>query len=275
MCSRAVNKTVAYYCINLAKDKDRRSRMTERANNFSFEMIFVDAVNGENIDPNKISIYKPSRFNRKLTKYEIACSLSHIRTLEIFLESDYDYAVVFEDDAIIVEDIKKISEEYALKNNFFDILKLDAKKYGSFNVGEVLNCKLMLGHKYSHGAFCLMYSRKGAQKALRLNKVICMPYDTNFLNAWRQDLKFAILKPSAVKHEDGISSIGERASKFLWVNNSIFLSIPIYFFKIEKSFIRRLYMVLNYFRIKYYQIFTQDPNFNHFLLRGKKSGSLK
>ncbi|WP_140383382.1 glycosyltransferase family 25 protein, partial [Acinetobacter pittii] len=51
--------------------------------------------------------------SQPLTPSELGCTLSHLKALELFLESEDKYALIFEDDAILPDDltINKLKQE--------------------------------------------------------------------------------------------------------------------------------------------------------------------
>jgi glycosyl transferase family 25 len=244
-------KKIAYYCINLKKDEDRRLKMIEKSKMYDFEIVFVDAISGLDLKENDLLVYQPSSVHRKLKNNEIACSLSHKKTLNIFLNSNYDYAVIFEDDAYFCKNVKKLAEEFVKKNVFFDVLRLEASKKGSITLDEIDDCKLMLYHKNMLGSSCIMYSRAGAEKTLRLNKIIRMPFDLQFLDAWKYDLKLAILNPSPVRQEVGVSSIGTIPPRFFWPKQDIVTCVIRFFWKSFHSIFKRMHMLYMYVKYRY------------------------
>lgn len=98
------------FIINLKKDKKRRThiinQLTEqKINNYEI----IDAVNGKEFDKkeikkntftNKMGI---NPWNSKMSFSQIGCALSHIKIYKKFIETDYDYALILEDDAIFIE----------------------------------------------------------------------------------------------------------------------------------------------------------------------------
>lgn len=54
--------------------------------------------------------------SKPLTPAELGCSLSHLTALRHFLESLDEYALIFEDDAVIPKDLNVVDLEKAIKN---------------------------------------------------------------------------------------------------------------------------------------------------------------
>lgn len=53
--------------------------------------------------------------SQPLTPSELGCTLSHLKALELFLESEDEYALIFEDDAILPNDLNRENLEKELK----------------------------------------------------------------------------------------------------------------------------------------------------------------
>jgi len=70
-----------------------------------YDVIRVDAIDGNTFGADISEIYNfvKARFfmHRELTNGEIATSLSHEKALDKFLETDYQYCVILEDDAVL------------------------------------------------------------------------------------------------------------------------------------------------------------------------------
>ena len=98
------------FIVNLKKDKERRTHIInqltrQKINNYEI----IDAVNGNEFDENEI---KKNTFankmginpwNTKMSPSQIGCALSHIKIYKKFIKTNYDYALILEDDAIFIE----------------------------------------------------------------------------------------------------------------------------------------------------------------------------
>ena len=98
------------FIINLKKDKERRTHIInqltiQNINNYEI----IDAVNGNEFDENEIKkntfVNKKgiNPWNTKMSSSQIGCALSHIKIYKKFIKTNYDYALILEDDAIFIE----------------------------------------------------------------------------------------------------------------------------------------------------------------------------
>ena len=107
------------------ENSERHKHMMEKMSKFNglldYEFIFgrqfkKDFI--ENIvDKNKI-VWKLSQFSKEDTYLQRAysCADGHFRIMESFLNSDYDYCLVLEDDALLPDDL--VDRLHYVINNF-------------------------------------------------------------------------------------------------------------------------------------------------------------
>lgn len=106
-------KKIKCYILTL-ENSDRHKHMIEKMSKFdglldyefmfgrSFKKDFVESI----IDKNNI-VWKLSQFSNEDTYLQRAysCADGHLRIMESFLNSDYDYCLVLEDDALLPDDL--------------------------------------------------------------------------------------------------------------------------------------------------------------------------
>lgn len=119
------------YVINLDDAKSKLTNITKNLYNCDIDFIRIPAINGNNIIKNKdeYNKYKNNISNccyKICTASMIGCGLSHYIAAKKFLETDLDYCLILEDDAIpIYKNTKNIITE--LVNNYkndYDIILL-------------------------------------------------------------------------------------------------------------------------------------------------------
>lgn len=104
----------AVLVINLPEAVERRERIRAHLDEIglgSFEMIA--AVRGANLsaeDRGRLADDRRSRerYGRTLTAGELGCSMSHVRTYEALLASACSFALVLEDDAVLLPDVRDL-----------------------------------------------------------------------------------------------------------------------------------------------------------------------
>ncbi|EMI5492229.1 glycosyltransferase family 25 protein [Providencia stuartii] len=113
---------VPIFIISLKKDIERRNAITHALSAQNLSWVIIDAVEGSQLKDSYLSSlnYKygePSHAN------EIACSLSHQSTYKKIVDSDAEWAIILEDDAIIDTPLSGFIDE--LENGKTSLLKKD------------------------------------------------------------------------------------------------------------------------------------------------------
>lgn len=173
------------------------------------DFIRISAVDGKLLDPAEYLV--DNQYDRKLVPGEIGCYLSHVKVKEEFLESGADFAVILEDDAVLADDFKYITEKAMAEyhqlpeDKRWDVLKL-------FN-GKRMNIPIQkLDDKYFI-ALCgtsipittigAIWTVEGVKKFLNRTlkndvPVIRRPIDCDLQHPWEYDLLIYNLLPSVV-----------------------------------------------------------------------------
>jgi GR25 family glycosyltransferase involved in LPS biosynthesis len=85
------------YWINLDRSTDRRKNMEEILKELPVKNERISAVDGKTLPSNEIlSHFILNKNSASTTEY--ACLLSHLNTIKVFSETNYKYALIFEDD---------------------------------------------------------------------------------------------------------------------------------------------------------------------------------
>ncbi len=156
------------YWINLDKDIKRKKRMEEMFKDNVFKNIKIErisAVDGKSSNINNIINKNFKYYNKKYSKVEHACLLSHLNTIRLFNASNNDISLIMEDDMTL---------EYKLywQETIKDIIKNAPKDWEIIllcyiNYNGILNKKYTKNGKnnkmvYSTGAYLI--NKKGANK---------------------------------------------------------------------------------------------------------------
>lgn len=125
------NKIKLYY-ININKSIERNDRFLSRINKFdNYNVIRISAITPNDFSNYNIQSSKLCSFILKPT--EFACTLSHLKTIEIAYNNNDDYALIAEDDLIIDKNINWDYFISILPNNW-DIIQLYSQPSISFNL---------------------------------------------------------------------------------------------------------------------------------------------
>jgi glycosyl transferase family 25 len=129
------------YLINLDRATDRLELMQKEFEKCEITYERISAVDAKTLDS---STYKvKNKYDRDLVPGEIGCYLSHVKTLETFLASENDFALIIEDDAILVNDFKSAVEKAMNQYNdlkvkdHWDVLKLFNGKRKHIKIADV------------------------------------------------------------------------------------------------------------------------------------------
>ena len=107
------------YIVNLKKDKNRRKniiREVEKQNLTNYEII--DAIDGNKLNQNDLNIatFKNKKnlnpWNNKMSPSQIGCALSHIKVYQNFIKTEFEVALILEDDAIFLRDFDNNLKEF-------------------------------------------------------------------------------------------------------------------------------------------------------------------
>jgi|SaaInlStandDraft_6_1057023.scaffolds.fasta_scaffold00062_10 glycosyl transferase family 25 len=172
-----MNDTIIYY-INLKHRIDRNKKikiiLNKYFNNFNYKRI--DAINYKDLDYNDLITKKYINKDYKLSTGQLGCIFSHIKTWNKFIESNYKYCIILEDDVIINDNyynknFNKIME--SLKHINFDILYLGRNNlmYKNFYNGNQINDYIYEPIHPGRGLHSYILSISGAYKMLNFYSI--------------------------------------------------------------------------------------------------------
>ena len=161
--------TIPLYVINLKRRPDRLDACVKRLPGES--PIVVEAVDGYRLQSNDTG----------LTKGELGCFMSHLKAMRLILESHHSYALVLEDDAVLVP---------GYLDTLHTLIKSAPPDFGVISLGcnsvpskdhmlEVAPGLCVFRDFDLYGAHALLYSRTGAERFLghALLTGPCEPFD--------------------------------------------------------------------------------------------------
>jgi glycosyl transferase family 25 len=97
--------------ISLKRAKERREKIKSQLSALNLDAVIMDAVDSQNLTNSeknkKITLEGGYRFDKPFKPGEIACTMSHIKALQIAQKENWSYLIVLEDDVIIAEDFEK------------------------------------------------------------------------------------------------------------------------------------------------------------------------
>lgn len=99
------------FVINLPEALERRQRMCSHLAELGLDSaVIIDAVRGSELSATERALQADdarsvARYGRTLTAGELGCALSHVRAYEHLLASSDDFALILEDDAVLLPDV--------------------------------------------------------------------------------------------------------------------------------------------------------------------------
>ena len=208
------------YIINLDRSKERWAYIKPLVDQLGLPVERISGVEGKllsdeyvnkNVDQETYLAASP----HIPTKGAIGCTLSHMKAWKTLLESNFEYAIIFEDD-VGFDPIKLRSAiDQLVSNNTLWDLNMFAISAGkvwlpikSLQQGQKLSIYLTRGWC----AAAYMINRKAATKLLAKTWPITTSLDFYYTRAWEFDLKLTgIERPRLAQPTyEGVSEIGDR-----------------------------------------------------------------
>ena len=223
------NQTWPTYLINVPGNSTRYSSSVFQLDNSNIHYTLLKAVNGLTLSQDEIRTVYSSSLNRRhykapLTPQEIGCYLSHRKAWHMLLSSEFDYALVLEDDFLILKPniLKKVVDSLSpLTTNIqWDIVKLFLLKEpkscivvkvdSSFSIIQTMKVPTCMT--------AYLVSREGARKLLNSRSKFFRPVDEDVKYYWEHGINVYSVKPALVgigeQHAElGTVGVARRESK--------------------------------------------------------------
>ena len=210
--------------INLDRSPERLARMTERLSQLpltwerlpAIDGALIPAIRAEDVDEEK---YK-RQHGKPLARAEIGCYLSHVQAMKLFLSSEKEYMLVFEDDAYLNSDFECVLKQLMMAKSQWDVVKLSGFHNPYLIHSNHLVKEYMFGVPTTRhcNTAAVLYNRKAAQQFIECMLPMSLPFDHALEQPWLYDVKLRVVKPSPVQAGDGAEStiVGTKAQKFKW-----------------------------------------------------------
>lgn len=204
-------KPFAYktYLINLERAAERLKIMENEFKKCEMPFERIDAVDANHLNSNDYIVR--NKYDRDLLPGEIACYLSHVKTLKTFLQTELDFALIIEDDAMLPLDLKHLVEETLAqyedlpKKHRWDVLKLNSRRR-YIKIQNIKNTDKFIGASGTSipiTTIAAIWTRKGAEKFLakciQTKPIIQRPIDCELQHPWEYNLLIYSLLPSLIQ----------------------------------------------------------------------------
>lgn len=175
---------ILHLVINLEHSVVRREKVMEQAGHLGLDVQFVKAVSGRDLDVDSLEDFDRNRrkklFTHDLRPNEHACIQSHLRAMRQFLNSDYQYCIISEDDVLFLDGFEEKIRFILKHTEGWEMLKLFSGECLRYDVvpGQEGNpVRLQFPKKFPWGAISNIYTRKAAETLLDGFKGYWMGFD--------------------------------------------------------------------------------------------------
>jgi glycosyl transferase family 25 len=198
---RAAGAPPTFY-INRERDEDRRQALEEHLRVAGIAGERIGAVEGLAVPAEfRNMFFTGSVLHSRLKPGEVGCYASHLKTMQVIVDRDLDYALVLEDDAILPADFQTIiAQVLARLPQGWDLVHIckDAnravKPVATLDHGR----RIVRYSRIPETTTAYLVSRTGAKKFLRPIKRY-WPVDTDFRQPWRFGLEIYGVDPCIIR----------------------------------------------------------------------------
>jgi glycosyl transferase family 25 len=217
------------WVINLDRAPDRLERISGQLQRLALPFTRLPAVDARALTAAQRAALDEPAYRRKhgMTPIpgELGCYLSHVEAMRLFLAGSAEFALVLEDDVLLLDSLPAVLQGLLRHADRWDMVKLSAVHSGTPQpVLEVIpghSLAVMLSR--CTGASAYLLNRRAARAYLDGPRPLLpmqLPYDHVFDQGWRFGLKVRLVTPTPCGHDDRIASTMGYSSapgrKFPW-----------------------------------------------------------
>lgn len=218
----SVVEQILYLAINVETNEERKKSILQEAVKAGLPLKIVPAIteNSWEIRGNNTAYCAPKRlkeYSNDLTVREQACVESHLKCLQEFLKTNYQYCLIFEDDAKINPNIKEYLHHIIKKVEGWDYIKL-WNNCTTWKLGEIFafdkQLEIVYPKNLSKESLAIIYTRNCAKDIIKYTNEYWLAYDT-FLGyiSCKYKIKGIGVKPDLCTPISMESCIGDRGGK--------------------------------------------------------------
>ena len=256
-------KKIGAYLINLDRAIGRLNFVMPAISSLGLSTERISAIDGRTLSLERIGSVTDLESYRKAFKMypeagTIGCALSHKKAWQRFLESDNEFAIIFEDyvqfDPLELQKTIRLVIE---KKTLWDIANFETKHRG-------YPVKISMLEKQKHLVFyltnvthagCYLINRSAAHRLLEKFYPIEMPLDHYFTSSWKFGLKFAGIEPRMVFQKFGDSQIKIFSGKKVRTTSMLIANAA---YNIQRSIIHFAYNFYCVIRVKINTYWNKD-----------------
>jgi glycosyl transferase, family 25 len=202
---------IPIFVINMARDVERMASMRSQLDRLGLPFERFEAVDGRLLDAEqKKALYSDFWYRlihgRSATNGEIGVSLSHRKIYQKMLDNKIEWAIIFEDDVLLLPQLASQLEEIESSTRDFDMVQLFSFRQPECELRRVASgrfeIKTFRNYHASSAAYLLRLS--GAKKLLRIGKVRALSDRWCWLSAM-SGLRCCAISPFPVALDDALS----------------------------------------------------------------------
>ena len=199
------------YLINLARSTDRLTACARQLDVHDLPYERIDAIDGDDMHNSAVDdIYdfNKSSYHKHMTKGEIACYLSHVKTWQRIVDKKLDYAVILEDDILLQDGVQEALDAIASIDEPWDLIKLaeaPIKRKVEHHI-PVADFSLVTYNKVPIRCCAQVISLAGAKKLLANSAKVTRPIDIELQYWWESKLCVFGLQPYTVSPDHKLFS---------------------------------------------------------------------
>lgn len=198
------------YYINMDSAVARREAAEQQALSHGLDIQRVPAVIGRELTESDLVGFDAQKRRKEyhfdMTMGEHACTMSHLKALRRFLESDADMGVVLEDDFVLHPRFKEGLRWAVEHTEGWQVMKLfteDGKLYPTQVESADGNWRLVFPKKILWVAVGYLYTREGARRVLEGFRRYWVPFDVQLAEVMlRTDITVCGITPSLATTSD-------------------------------------------------------------------------
>ena len=213
-------ENVECYVINLDRSSQRMATMQSRLDALGMRFQRVSGVDGMQLSDDEFAAQTQiNRYYKPLRRGEVGCQLSHLKTLQAFLASGADMALVLEDDALFLPGfVEAVLEAIILRdkttdpNLQWDVLKLNRRRRRLVDLAPLGERHRLVDYGLSVPitTAAAIWTRAGAERWVHGYRGTSRPIDCDLQHPWELGLRILSVHPPVVEQGNVVSSMGSE-----------------------------------------------------------------
>jgi len=192
------------YIINLDRATERWESVVESPGLCDLNIVRVPAIDGKTLTP-PYPNFSPWGFflcrGHRVNPNHIACYNSHLKAINLFLESGEEHGLICEDDITGTPELPNVLKDILRYSDSWDLVRLTGFRQKSFipfaNLGG--GYRLVSDLRCSTSAACYLLNRRGAQLFLRFFGTMRIDFDLALFYSIPVGIREAAVVPFPVR----------------------------------------------------------------------------